>query len=92
MAAHDLHLNVNQWYSRDNNMIAVAKNITHLMAKLSSLLKEGSNCSKKELIATARMLAEESMELRRIAILLAQDCTDKRMRLVNNRSWIIFLF
>lgn len=78
LAAHDLHVNVNQWQSIDNDMIAVAKRITLLMARLSELVRQGS---KKELIATAKLLADESFEISRLAKLIASDCTDKRMRL-----------
>lgn len=81
MAAHDLHVNINQWYSNDNDMLAVAKRISLLMAKLSELVR-GVSGTKKDLIATARQLADESLEISRIAKLLAQDCTDKRMRTV----------
>ena len=81
MAAHDLHVNVSQWNSADNNMIAVAKRITLLMARLSELVR-GINGTKKDLIATAKKLADESFEISRIAKLIAQDCTDKRMRMV----------
>lgn len=81
IAAHDLHVNVNQWSSCDNDMIAVAKRITLLMARLNELVR-GENATKKDLIATARQLAEESLEISRIAKLIAADCTDKRMRQV----------
>lgn len=61
MAAHDLHVNVNQWHSGDNDMITVAKRITHLMAKLSSLVRRDENTNRKELISTAKQLADESV-------------------------------
>lgn len=61
MAAHDLHSNVNQWYSSDNEMIAAAKRITLLMANLSSLLKREADTNRKDLIGTAKKLAEESV-------------------------------
>jgi hypothetical protein len=60
MAAHDLHVNVNQWYSCDNDMIVAAKRITLLMAKLSSLVRN-EDANRKELIATAKKLADESV-------------------------------
>jgi hypothetical protein len=63
MAAHDLHSNVNQWDSSDNEMIAAAKRITLLMAKLSSLLKREADTNRKELIGTAKKLADESVDL-----------------------------
>lgn len=81
MAAHDLHLNVNQWYSYDNDIIAVAKRITLLMARLGELVR-GDNGTKKELIATAKELAEESLEISKLAQELSKNCTDKRMRQV----------
>ena len=81
MAAHDLHVNINQWCSNDNDILTVAKRITLLMAKLSELVG-GEIGSKKELIATAKKLADESLEITRIAKLLAQNCTDKRIRMV----------
>jgi vinculin len=87
MAAHDLHLNVNQWYSTDNDMIAVAKRITLLMARLSELVR-GDTGNKKDLISTARQLAEESLEISRLAQELAKNCTDKRMRQASD--FIIF--
>jgi vinculin len=90
MAAHDLHLNVNQWYSTDNDMIAVAKRITLLMAKLSELVR-GENGTKTDLIATARQLAEESLEISKLAQELAKNCTDKRMRQVI-LLFFIFIF
>ena len=58
MAAHDLQQHVNQWYSSDNDMITVAKRITLLMAKLSSLV---TDTNRKDLIATAKKLAEEAV-------------------------------
>lgn len=81
MAAHDLHTNISQWYSNDNHLLIVAKRITHLMVKLSELVV-GEIGTKKELVATAKKLADESMEVARIAKLLAADCTDKRIRTV----------
>ena len=80
MAAHDLHLNVNQWSSSDNDLIAVAKRITLLMAQLSELVRSDNN--KKDLIATAKQLADESQEITRLSKLIANDCTDKRMKTV----------
>ena len=83
MAALDLHVNVNQWQSIDNDMIIVAKRITHLMAKLSELVERGADAqNKRELIQTAVQLADESFEISRLAKCIAQDCTDKRMRMV----------
>ena len=38
MAAHDLHQEVRQWSSKDNDIIAAAKKMALLMAKLSQLV------------------------------------------------------
>ena len=39
MAAHDLHQEVKQWSSKDNDIIAAAKKMALLMAKLSQLVQ-----------------------------------------------------
>lgn len=79
MAAHDLHQEVKQWSSKDNDIISAAKKMALLMAKLSQLVGEDAN-SKRELIACAKAIAEASDEVTRIAKELARECTDKRMR------------
>ena len=43
VAAHDLHQNLDQWSSKDNDLVTVAKRITLLMAKLSELVDQGGN-------------------------------------------------
>jgi len=40
MAAHDLHQEVRQWSSKDNDIIAAAKRMALLMAKLSQLVRK----------------------------------------------------
>eukprot|EP00105_Crassostrea_gigas_P038264 XP_019922412.1 PREDICTED: vinculin isoform X13 [Crassostrea gigas] len=100
MAAHALHMEAKQWSSKDNDIIAAAKKMALLMAKLSQLvripfdfkglnsvlgLKEspvlgGEGGSKKDLIATAKSIAESSEEVTRLAKKLAAECTDKQMR------------
>ena len=79
MAAHELHQEVRQWSSKDNDIIAAAKKMALLMAKLSHLVQEDSG-SKRELIAIAKAIAESSDEVTRLAKELAKECTDKRMR------------
>ena len=39
MAAHALHMDVKEWSSRDNEIIAAAKRMALLMAKLSQLVR-----------------------------------------------------
>ena len=82
MAAHGLHQEVRQWSSKDNDIVAAAKRMALLMARLSQLVRgEGGN--KKDLIACAKEIAEASEEVTRLAKELARDCTDKRMRTVS---------
>ena len=44
MAAHDLHQEVKQWSSKDNDIIAAAKKMALLMAKLSQLVQVNNLC------------------------------------------------
>ncbi|XP_076114502.1 vinculin-like isoform X11 [Mytilus galloprovincialis] len=104
MAAHALHMETKQWSSKDNEIIAAAKRMALLMAKLSQLVSCGTHIfftqmknhdayqsllyfyrgeggSKKDLIATAKNIAESSTEVAKLAQKLAAECTDKRMRL-----------
>lgn len=39
MAAHDLHINIKLYSSRDNELIAVAKKMAHFVAHLSLLIR-----------------------------------------------------
>ena len=88
MAAHGLHQEVRQWSSKDNDIIAAAKKMAILMARLSGLVRgEGGN--KRDLIACAKAIAEASQEVTRLAKELARECTDKRIRTVTRK---IFLF
>ncbi len=52
MAAHDLHQEVKQWSSKDNDIIAAAKKMALLMAKLSQLVGSDAG-SKRELVTKA---------------------------------------
>lgn len=82
LAAHGLHQEVRQWDSKDNELIAAAKRMALLMARLSELVHSDSKGSKRELIATAKMIAEASEDVTRLAKQLARECTDKRIRTV----------
>ncbi|KAI1289160.1 Vinculin [Halotydeus destructor] len=79
MAAHGLHQEVTQWSSKDNEIIAAAKKMALLMARLSQLVR-GEVGTKKDLIACAKAIAEASEEVTRLAKDQAKLCTDKRMR------------
>ena len=67
-----------QWSSKDNEIIAAAKRMAILMARLSELVD--SQGSKRELIATAKKIAEASEDVTRLAKELARQCTDRRIR------------
>ena len=100
MASHELHQEVRQWSSKDNDIIAAAKKMALLMAKLSQLVQVGpvlfrsrslsslsqeDSGSKRELITIAKAIAESSDEVTRLAKELAKECTDKRMRTVRSK-------
>ncbi len=87
MAAHELHQEVRQWSSKENEIIAAAKKMALLMARLSQLCG-GEGGTKKDLIACAKAIAEASEEVTRLAKEQAKLCTDKRMRTV----FIIYLY
>ena len=82
MAAHDLHQEVRQWSSKENEIIAAAKRMAIHMARLSALC--GGQGTKKDLIACAKLIAESSEEVTRLAKDQAKLCTDKRMRTVSD--------
>jgi hypothetical protein len=92
LAAHGLHEMVTQWSSRDNEIIAAAKRMALLMAKLAQLVR-GEGGTKKDLIKCAKDIADASCEVTRLAKELAKECTDKRMRTVTALDSIfLFLF
>lgn len=82
MAAHDLHQEVKQWSSKENEIIAAAKKIALLMARLSQLVR-GDAGTKKDLISCAKAIAEASEEVTRLAKEQAKLCTDRKMRTVS---------
>ncbi|XP_056639648.1 vinculin isoform X10 [Diorhabda sublineata] len=80
VAAHNLHREVRQWSAKDNDLIAAAQRMAKLMARLSELVHNDDKGSKRELIATAKAIADASADVTRIAKQLARECTDKRIR------------
>ncbi|XP_065159552.1 vinculin isoform X3 [Atheta coriaria] len=80
VAAHNLHREVRQWSAKDNELIAAARKMALLMARLSELVHNDDKGSKRELIATAKAIADASADVTRIAKQLARECTDKRIR------------
>ncbi|KRZ67440.1 Vinculin [Trichinella papuae] len=78
-AAHSLHREVQQWSSRENEIVAAAKRMAILMARLSQLVR-GEGGTKKDLIDCAKAIADASEEVTRLAVLLARQCTDIKMR------------
>jgi len=79
MAAQDLHEEVCNWSSKDNDIIAAAKKMALLMAKLSQLVQE-EGTSKKELIGVAVSIVQIADEVTALATTLAHHCMDKRMK------------
>lgn len=78
-AAHSLHKEVGQWSSHENEIVAAAKRMAILMARLSQLVR-GEGGSKKDLIDCAKAIADASEEVTRLAVQLARQCTDIKMR------------
>ncbi|UJR37879.1 hypothetical protein I4U23_030569 [Adineta vaga] len=79
MAAHDLHLNVKQYSSNDNQLIALAKKMAHFVAQLSLLIR-GETGTKRDLISTSRDLSNMSEQVTDLAKQIASECTDRRLR------------
>ncbi|KAK0397743.1 hypothetical protein QR680_002248 [Steinernema hermaphroditum] len=79
-AAHNLHQELRQWSSQENEIVAAAKRMAILMAKLSQLVR-GEGGTKKDLIDCAKEIADSSEEVTRLAVQLARQCTDIRMRM-----------
>ncbi|VDK50954.1 unnamed protein product [Anisakis simplex] len=78
-AAHNLHEELRQWSSHENDIVAAAKRMAILMARLSQLVRgEGGN--KRDLIDCAKAIADSSEEVTRLAVQLARQCTDIKMR------------
>lgn len=81
-AAHNLHQELRQWSSHENDIVAAAKRMAILMARLSQLVR-GEGGTKKDLIDCAKAIADSSEEVTRLAVQLARQCTDIKMRMVN---------
>lgn len=79
-AAHNLHQELRQWSSQENEIVAAAKRMAILMARLSQLVR-GEGGTKKDLINCAKAIADSSEEVTRLAVQLARQCTDIRVRL-----------
>ncbi|KAI6187116.1 Vinculin [Aphelenchoides besseyi] len=78
-AAHNLHQELRQWSSQENEIVAAAKRMAILMARLSQLVR-GEGGTKKDLIDCAKAIADSSEEVTRLAVQLARQCTDIKMR------------
>lgn len=82
-AAHNLHQELRQWSSHENDIVTAAKRMAILMARLSQLVRgEGGN--KKDLIDCAKAIADSSEEVTRLAVQLARQCTDIKMRMASS--------
>ncbi|CDK13446.1 Vinculin [Caenorhabditis elegans] len=78
-AAHNLHNELKQWSSQENDIVAAAKRMAILMARLSQLVR-GEGGTKKDLINCSKAIADSSEEVTRLAVQLARLCTDIKMR------------
>ncbi|XP_050555259.1 uncharacterized protein LOC118280712 isoform X7 [Spodoptera frugiperda] len=75
--AMNLHVAIRDWSSRDNEIVAVAKRMAVLMAKLSNFM---NNDKQREVLATSKSIVSESHEVARLAKKLAHECTDHRIK------------
>ncbi|XP_048000507.1 talin-2-like isoform X2 [Leguminivora glycinivorella] len=76
-AALNLHAAVREWSARDNEIVAVAKRMAVLMAKLSDHMHDDR---KRDVISTSKAIVAASHEVARLARKLALECTDMRIR------------
>ncbi|KPJ14604.1 Vinculin [Papilio machaon] len=76
-AALDLHAAVREWSARDNEIVAVAKRMAVLMARLSDYMNQDK---KPEVIATSKAIVKASIEVTKLARKLALECSDLRIR------------
>ncbi|KAJ8707318.1 hypothetical protein PYW08_010570 [Mythimna loreyi] len=75
--ALNLHVAIRDWSSRDNEIVAVAKRMAVLMARLSNYMSNDKQC---EVLATSKSIVAESHEVARLAKKLAHECTDHRIK------------
>nr|XP_002123754.1 vinculin [Ciona intestinalis] len=78
-AARELHEEARKWESKGNDIIATAKRMALLMAKMSHLVR-GEEGRKSDLIACAKEIAKASNEVTRLANEVADKCSDRRIR------------
>jgi len=78
-AAKDLHETARQWESQGNDIIAAAKKMALMMAKMSNLVNN-PDAKKSDLIQCAKDIAKASNEVTKLAKQVANKCTDKRIR------------
>ena len=67
-------------------MVAAAKRMAQLMMQMSKFARgeEGELHSKKDIIMTARRIVKESDEIVKMAKIVANSCTDKRLKRVRS--------
>ena len=78
-AARELHEEAKKWESKGNDIIAAAKRMALLMAKMSRLVR-GEGGKKSDLIACAKEIAKASNEVTKLSMEVANKCTDRRIR------------
>ncbi|XP_037294624.1 talin-1 isoform X2 [Manduca sexta] len=75
--ALDLHASVREWSSRDNEIVAVARRMAVLMARLSDYMNTDKQ---RELLLTSKQIVQESHEVAYLAKKMAHECTDVRIK------------
>ncbi|CAH2987130.1 unnamed protein product [Chilo suppressalis] len=76
-AALDLHTAIRSWSAKDNEIVAVAKRMAVLVAKLSHYMNTER---KRDVIVTAKSIVSESHEVAELARKLAHECSDIRIK------------
>jgi vinculin len=82
LAAHKLIEDTKTWEEKENAMVSAAKRMARLMMQMAQFARgEGGELhSKKDLIMTARQIVKESEEIVKMAKLVAESCTDKKLK------------
>ena len=89
LAAKNLHNEMKYWFFGDNDIIDAAKHVAFLMAKMSRIVD--CDCgTRREFIECAKNIADASKAVSDIAKVIANDCKDRRMRLVRYILFQIF--
>lgn len=70
--------------NKNDDITAAEKKMTRLMERLSHLIDQDEEDSKRDLLSCAKDIIETSDEVARFAKELARECRDERMQMVGN--------